>query len=111
MAYDESKGIGKPGKLEKHCSSKPHTAALTSFFSYSVTDGNVELMLSKKLKLREIQKQKDIIQNREVIKILLDVARTLARQGLAFGGGKKDENGNFMQLVNLMARHCPILMS
>ena len=89
----------------------PTLQALTSFFNYSVTDGNVELMLSKKLKLREIQKRKDIIQNREVIKILLDVARTLARQGLALGGGNKDENGNFMQLVNLMARHCPILMS
>ena len=67
----KSKGIGKPGKLEKHFSSKSHTAALTSFFNYSMATVNVDLMLSKELKLREIQKQKDTIQNREVIKILL----------------------------------------
>ena len=49
--------------------------------------------------------------NRETIKIILDVVRTLARQGITFRGSssEKDGNGNFRQIVNLLARHSPIL--
>ena len=45
-----------------------------------------------------------------MIKILLDIARTLARQCLAFRGDNKDENGNFTPFVNLTARYFPVLL-
>lgn len=42
---------------------------------------------------------------------MVDVIRTLERQGLAFRGHEKSETdeGNFRQIVNLLARHVPIL--
>ena len=42
---------------------------------------------------------------REVISILLDISRTLARQGLAFRGSENEDDGNFCQIVGLMNRH------
>ena len=49
------------------------------------------------------------LQNTEVITILLDVARTLARQGLAFRGDGDDTEGNFHQITRLVSRHNPSL--
>jgi hypothetical protein len=49
------------------------------------------------------------LQNTEVITILLDVARTLARQGLAFRGDGNDTEGNFHQITRLVSRHNPSL--
>lgn len=41
--------------------------------------------------------------------ILLDITRTLARQGLAFRGDMNEENGNFNQLFLLISRHNAIM--
>ena len=43
--------------------------------------------------------------------ILFDVGKTLARQALAFRGSGKDEDGNYVQIVNRLSRHCPVLKS
>ncbi len=44
-----------------------------------------------------------------MITILLDVARTLARQGIAFRGDGDDKDGNFQQITRLVSRHNPAL--
>jgi hypothetical protein len=41
--------------------------------------------------------------------MLFDIARTLARQGLAFRGVGNENGGNFMQLVKLLSRHNPLM--
>ena len=48
---------------------------------------------------------------RSIIAILVDVAKTLAKQSLAFRGSGKNENGNYIQIVNLLSRHCPVSKS
>ena len=40
-------------------------------------------------------------------RILLDIARTLSRQDLAFQGNESEHGGNFCQLVKLMSRYVP----
>ena len=72
---------------------------------------NIDLLLDKGRRSNLIEEEAEIQRNRESIEILLDVARTLARQGIAFRGSssEKDETGNFRQIVNLLARHSPIL--
>ena len=67
-------------------------------------------MYDKRKRAVEIQKEKEVIQNRKVIEILLDITRTLGRQGLAFRGDI-EENGNFFQLLKRVARHSPTLKS
>ncbi|XP_047140728.1 52 kDa repressor of the inhibitor of the protein kinase-like isoform X2 [Hydra vulgaris] len=47
--------------------------------------------------------------NKCVIKVLIDLARTLGRQGITFRGDDRDENGNFRQLVYFMSRHNLVL--
>ena len=56
-----------------------------------------------------IQQKADMLQNRKIVKILLDVAKTLGRQSIAFRGEASDQNANFYQIVHLIARHCPDL--
>ena len=38
---------------------------------------------------------------------MLDIIRTLGRQGIAFRGHGSDDHGNFKQIVQLMAKYCP----
>ena len=59
--------------------------------------------------LLSFKKTDDRQQNRRAIEILLDVTRTLGRQGIAFGGHGNDDDGNLKQIVKLMARYCPEL--
>lgn len=39
------------------------------------------------------------------VKVLIDVARTLAKQSIAFRGSDRDDDGNFLQIARLVARH------
>ena len=43
--------------------------------------------------------------------MLFDVAKTLARNGLAFRGNDDDGNGKFRQIVYLLARHNSVMKS
>ena len=72
------------------------------------------MLLDKEKRPKAFQAKKDKMTNKDAVFILLDVARTLARQGIAFRGRTTDstrkqneENGNFNQIVRLVSRHCP----
>eukprot|EP00795_Rhopilema_esculentum_P016162 gene16162-7526_t len=67
-------------------------------------------MYDKNERVVKIPKRNEVIQNIKVIEILLDLKRTLERQALAFSGDI-EENGNFFQLLKLLARHSPTLKS
>ena len=56
-----------------------------------------------------IEEQRQLAFNTEVIKVLADVVRTMGRQGLAFRGSNTEEGGNYQQIVQLIARHNPVL--
>ena len=51
--------------------------------------------------------------NRYIIKLILDLCRTMAKQGIAFRGtyrgSNSEENENFTQLLALISRYCPRL--
>ena len=66
-------------------------------------------MLDKVKQSAFIQEKEDLQQNRRVIEILLDITKTLGRQGIAFLGHGGDDDGNFKQIVQLMAKYCPEL--
>ena len=106
----KSIGKEKKGKLEQHFSSRAHCSAVADLSSFCKIEGHINLMYDKRKRAVEIQKEKEVIQNRKVIEILLDITRTLGRQGLAFRGDI-EENGNFFQLLKLVARHSPTLKS
>lgn len=61
------------------------------------------------MKEKLIQENGDEERKKSVIRILFDVAKTLARQSIAFRRHASDEDANFMQIVNLISRHCPDL--
>ena len=107
----KSVGSGKFGKLNQHLSSKSHQAALADFAHFTITRSHVDVMRSKQAKEILIQEKADEEKNKEIILILLDVVRTLARQSVAFRGEGDNKDGNFAQIVNLLSRHCPVLKS
>ena len=51
--------------------------------------------------------------NQYIIKLILDLCRTMAKLGIAFRGtyrgSNSEENGNFTQLLALISRYCPRL--
>ena len=66
-------------------------------------------MLDKSARKAKIQEEAHKLEDLEAGKVLTDVAETLARQDIAFrGDGKLEQNGNFIQMTQLVARHCPL---
>lgn len=71
------------------------------------------MLLDKEKRVNAIREKEDQLTNQRAAYILLDVARTLSRKGLAFRGSSTHEHGendgNFYQIVQLVSRHCPRL--
>ena len=107
----KSVGTNKQGKLHQHFSCKAHQAALADFVEFSVEAGHIDVLMSAEMKQIFIQEKADEEKNKEIMAILFDVAKTLARQSLAFRGSGNDNDGNYVQIFNLLFRHCPVLES
>lgn len=104
-----SSGLNKIGKLQKYFTSEAHKSALNDYCNYMKKSNNIDVMLDKTVRERKIQEESNQRFHKEVICILLDVTKTLARQGLAFREKYHHENGNFRQITYLLSRHCPLL--
>ncbi len=104
-----SLGRNKEGKLVSHFTSESHKTAMMDFIRFTSTSSHVDVQLNKEKRPCLLAEEKLRQQNTEVITILLDVARTLARQGIAFRGNGDDKNGNVQQVTRLVSRHNPAL--
>ena len=105
----KSRGKAKKGKLVQHFTSEPHCAAVTACANFLTPNQHIDVMFdaaTRGLKVRESSRR---LEAEKIAGILLDVTKTLGRQGLAFRGSGSDENGNYRQIVNLVARHNPEL--
>ena len=89
--------------------SEAHKSALFSYAHCVKASGHVDVLLDKVKRSPLIQEKEDLQQNRRVIEILLDITKTLGRQGIAFRSHGGDDDGNFKQIVQLMAKYCPEL--
>jgi len=105
----KSRGKGKPGKLELHFSSNTHKSALVDFSNFTLNCNHIDKLLNKENRQAAIQISAQKQFHKDVIKILFDVTRTLARQGLSFRGDGDENNGNFKQIILLLSRYCPTM--
>lgn len=113
--WRKMKNAGEPkgGKLPAHFGSISHSAALSEFCHFSLEQGHIDKLLDSRAKKLMIENEKVKMNNVEVIKIMMDICKTLGRQGLAFrGSARKDsseeakqEEGNYLQFIKLMSRH------
>ena len=105
-SWDKMKIRGKDGKgkLAQHFCSASHKAAWLELAHFANNMAHIDVMLDQQLRAAKIQEEENSICNQQVIKILLDLAKTLARQQLAFKC-HEESDGNFIQIVNLVARH------
>ncbi|KAF0748483.1 zinc finger MYM-type protein 1-like, partial [Aphis craccivora] len=101
----KSRGTKKPRKLEQHFTSNAHKAALSDYSNFVLHSNHIDNLLNKKHREYAINFSKQKEYHKAVIRILFDVSRTLARQGLAFRGDGDEKNGNFYQIVLLISRH------
>lgn len=99
-----SAGKQKLGKLQTHFSSNAHKSALEKYCNFLLKEHHIDVLLDQNKRLTLIENEKMRLQNREVIRILLDTCRTLGRQGLAFQGSQSD-GGNFTQIISLISRY------
>ena len=101
MEQMKSVGSSKSGKLNQHFSSSSYKAALADFAHFAIKCSNIDFMMSKQVKEILIQEKADEEKHKEIILILLDVVRTLARHSLAFKGEGDNKDGNFVQIVSM----------
>ena len=97
----------KTGKLAAHFTSSNHQEALNALLAFQNKSTHIDMLLDKDCRKALIEEEDKTHRNREAIKALLDVARTLGCQGISFRGSsnEKDGNGNFRQIVSLVSRH------
>ena len=105
----KSCGKKKQCKLVMQLSSHSHKSSLLSYAHFARTSGHVDSLLDKAKRHALIQEEDDREQNRKIIEILLDITKTLGRQGIAFRGHGSDDDGNFRQVVKLVSKYCPEL--
>lgn len=56
------------------------------------------------------QEEPGTIENEKIIKLLIDIVRTLGRQGLLFRGYSNEvKSGNLQQIISLVSGCCPTL--
>ncbi|CAB3997316.1 Hypothetical predicted protein [Paramuricea clavata] len=99
-AWDKKKSVGqkKKGKLSAHIGCSSHKAALQQL---------IDFLMDKARRKEMNDSAAEIERNRDAIKIMLDITRTLGRQGLAICGSSEEneENSNFYQFVQLLSRN------
>ena len=107
----KSGGKSKQGKLSRHFGSNSHKASLEALVAFQQRFQNIDRMMDKEHMKLCIEAEAEKKRNREAVKILIDIVRFLARQGLSLRGhgSESDANGNFHQLVLLVARYSPTL--
>ncbi len=94
----KSVGKSKQGKLVQHFSSQSHKASLGAYCHFLQKTKHIDIQLDKAKRAAQIHEAQDLEYNCQIIFILLDVAKTLARQALPFRGDS-NEDGNFYQVV------------
>ncbi|CAF1212614.1 unnamed protein product [Didymodactylos carnosus] len=99
---------GKKGKLDKHFNSKSHHASIQKYLNFKLIHNNVDMMLDKNLQEMEQNQIQQSMTNQTAITMLIDCARFLMRQNLAFRGDN-DEDSNFFQIVNFLAKYNPVM--
>lgn len=109
----KSRGKDKQGKLAQHFSSASHKEAMSDYCAFTLKSNNIDVVFNKQLRQSAIREKQEQAFNKDAVSILIDLARTLARQGLAFRGHNEgtneSQNGNFYQMVLLLSRHNAIL--
>jgi hypothetical protein len=105
----KSRGKAKLGKLEQHFSSLSHKAALNDYCNFMKESNHIDVIMNKSKKQESIKLIHEKEFNKKIIIILFDIARTLCRQGLPFRGDGDESGGNFNQMVQLIARHNPLM--
>ncbi|CAF4909838.1 unnamed protein product, partial [Rotaria sp. Silwood1] len=106
----KGKGKGKKGKLEQHFTSSSHMSSMYRLSVFKNKHLNVEHLIDANHRLAS-QKEESIFQiNKKIIETFFDCTLFLAKQGLAFHRDPQ-EHGNFIQLINLLCRHNPLLNS
>ncbi|CAF2704956.1 unnamed protein product [Rotaria sp. Silwood2] len=102
----KSRGKEKKGKLVLHFTSKSHNAALDRYNNFITNKNHVGLMLDSHKQQAEQKREATLKYNCTIVSTLIDISRFLARQNLAFRGRSGgEEQGNYVQLVNLFRRY------
>ncbi len=92
-----SRDKNKLRKLQTHFSCDAHTAALRDYANFVRDSGHIDTLLSKQQRRSVMDDESEKGRNREVIEMLIDVAKTLTctRNGIALRGSNSDEDENF----------------
>jgi len=105
----KSCGAKKLGKLEQHFSSTSHKAASYDYYLFMTNSNLIDIILNRENRKKAIKLEQEKDFNKNIVIMLFDIARTLSRQGLAFRGDGDESGRNFMQLVQLLSRHNPLM--
>ena len=89
----------------KHENSERHKSAMTLWLNFKRIQNNEMNSIDSSI---SANRQKEILENREHIKILLSATSFLGRQGLSFRGHEEsiesDNKGNFIECVETLAK-------
>ncbi|KAL4119484.1 hypothetical protein QTP88_012291 [Uroleucon formosanum] len=95
------RGKNKPVKLSEHFSCSALKAALRDYCNFIKTSCHIDILFDQSNREKSIQIQHEHEYNKQVIKIFMDTAYTLAR-GVLTGGGMKQKKENRLNLLPII---------
>ena len=78
--------VAEQSRNVSHFSSDSHKEAIWSYTYFSDPLCHIDIMMDKSARKLKIQEEAHKLEDLEAVKVLIDVAKTLARQDIAFRG-------------------------
>ena len=109
MGQDEKQRIRESGKTFRTFLVKSTQRSVQDYVNFMSNNSIVDSLLDTEVRAKAVQLQEDKENNRVIIKLIIDLCRTMARQGISFRGTQSDADSNFAQLLSFTSVHCPKL--
>ena len=104
-----TRGKNKMGKLDTYFGSVAHACTLQDYLHFFRNGKHLDMLLTKEERERMLEFENKRIKNREVVKILIDIVLAVTLRGSESTDNHDD--GSFCVIVNLIARHKPVMKS
>ena len=86
MGQDEKQRITESGKTFRTFLVKSTQRSVSDYVNFMSNNSHVDSLLDTEVRAKALQLQEDKENNTAIIKLIIDLCRTMARQGISFRG-------------------------
>ena len=98
-----SQGTENLGKMKEHFGSAVHQSAVIDMAVYENLENSIKNVFDERNKALKRHQEKELTENQQGIMFLIEILNTLGKEQTALCSMADDSDGNFCQILNLVA--------